>query len=211
MIIIFLGAPGSGKGTISSVLKEEHGFKHISTGEAFREITKSDTELGRRVKHTIEGGNLVDDQTTWEVCKTILEKYDLQNDNVILDGYPRNVKQAETIDEYVSTNNIDTKVIFYDVSQEEILKRLGGRLMCSKCGKTYHKINKPPKVEGICDSCGAELITREDDKPENIKVRLVTYDKVTKPVIDYYEGKVITINAEDGVTSATEQTIKAIK
>ncbi len=200
MLTIFLGAPGSGKGTISDILVEENGFKHISTGNIFRNQINSGTELGNKVKAIIEGGNLVDDETTWEVAKTALLELDLQNDKIILDGYPRNIKQNEYMNAWLIEQGFkDVVPIYFEVSNDMLLKRLTGRRMCKTCGKIYHTLFMPPKIENICDIDGNELYQREDDKLENVQVRLDVYENTTKPLIDQLidNNSIHLVNAEE--------------
>lgn len=215
MLYIFLGAPGSGKGTISDVLVNEHNFKHISTGDIFRKIIASGSELGNKVKGLIESGNLVDDDTTWEVAKVALEEQDLINDNVILDGYPRNLVQGASITNYLKDKNIENgiKAIFFDVPQDLILERLTGRMMCKTCGKAYHKTYMKPLTEGRCDIDGGELYQREDDKKENVQVRLDTYSEVTEPLIEFYKNndELITVDGAKEKSVVVKQTLEAIK
>lgn len=214
MLLIFLGAPGSGKGTVSQRMVKNHGYKHISTGDIFRRIIADKTELGLKVKDLIEGGNLVDDETTWEVAKVALSEVDIINDNVILDGYPRNIHQAELMNAWLVENNLGTpKPIYFEVSEKEILRRLTGRMMCPTCGKAYHKEFMPPTTEGICDIDQSELYQREDDKIENVKVRLDTYKEVTEPLIKHYadEGTLILINGEATSEVTTEITLEFAK
>ena len=152
MLTIFLGAPGSGKGTISEILANENGFTHISTGDIFRNLIRSKTPLGIKLKDLIESGHLVDDETTWEVAKSKLQDMDL-NEKIILDGYPRNILQAQYLRDYLKSINFsDVKIIYYEAPREIIVQRLSGRLMCPVCGKSYHKTNFKPLVEGQCDN-----------------------------------------------------------
>ncbi len=214
MLYIFLGAPGSGKGTISDSLVSKHGFKHISTGDIFRKIIASGSELGNKVKELIEGGNLVDDATTWEVAKVALEEYDLATENVIIDGYPRNLVQGKDINDYMVEKGLEDKIkaIFFEVGEEVLLQRLSGRLMCKECGRAYNKFTMLPKEEGKCDIDGGELYQREDDKAENVQVRLDTYKKVTEPLIEYYRdnGGLIVIDGEQDSGKTTEVTLEAL-
>jgi adenylate kinase len=190
MITVFLGGPGTGKGTVSKELAEKYGYKHISTGDIFREIIKSGSELGNKVKEIIESGNLINDDMTNEVLVEGLKKYDLENDKIILDGYPRTIPQAEFLDKLVAEENIVfDKAILLTLDPEVQLKRLTGRRICPTCGASYHQEFLKPQVEGKCDHDGAELIQREDDKIENVQVRLNTYNELTAPLIDYYKNK----------------------
>ncbi len=207
MLIIFLGAPGSGKGTVADRMVTNHGYKHISTGDIFRKIINSGSELGNKVKGIIEGGNLVDDATTWEVAKVALEEMDLATEKVILDGYPRNIAQAETLATYLEEKGLPAaKPLYFEVHEDILIERLSSRIMCKACGRAFNKITMPAKVEGICDHCGGEIYQREDDKPENVQVRLETYKEVTEPLIKHYadEGTLILINGEATSEVTTE-------
>ncbi len=209
MLIIFLGAPGSGKGTISEKLVKSHNFKHISTGDIFRKMIKSKTPLGNKLKNLIEEGNLVDDETTWEVAKETLENSDLKKEKLILDGYPRNIFQAKLLRKYLESINFkNVKIIYYNVSDKEILERLSGRRMCPICGKSYHLKFVKPKVKGICDDDGGELYQRKDDM--NVQVRIDAYKEVTEPLIDFYkkEKKLIIIDAEMNIEDIVKKTLE---
>ncbi len=207
MLVIFLGAPGSGKGTVADKLVTENGYKHISTGDIFRRIIAEGTELGQKVKGIIDGGNLVDDETTWEVAKVALEELDLNNEKVILDGYPRNIYQAELLEAYMKEKGYEDPIPqYFEVEEKVLLQRLASRVMCRECGRSYHLINRPTKVEGVCDVCQGETYQREDDKPENVQVRLDTYKEVTEPLVKYYAdlGTLVLIDGERGTEKTTE-------
>ncbi len=207
MLIIFLGAPGSGKGTVADQMVTNHGYKHISTGDIFRKIIADETELGLKVKGIIEGGNLVDDETTWEVAKVALEEVDLVNEKVILDGYPRNINQANLLEAYMEEKGLEVaKPLYFEVSEEILLARLSSRIMCKACGRAFNKLFKPTQVEGVCDVCGGEIYQREDDKAENVQVRLDTYKEVTEPLIQHYAelGTLVLINGEQESNLTTE-------
>ncbi len=207
MLIIFLGAPGSGKGTVADQMVTKHGYKHISTGDIFRKIISEGTPLGVKVKDLIEGGNLVDDVTTWEVAKVALDELDLNNEKVILDGYPRNINQAELLENYMKEKGFeDAKPLYFEVSEDLLVKRLSSRIMCKDCGRAFNKMFRPTKVEGVCDVCGGTIYQREDDKPENVQTRLATYKEVTEPLIKHYAdiGTLILINGEQDSEVTTE-------
>ncbi|HDM43608.1 MAG TPA: adenylate kinase [Candidatus Woesearchaeota archaeon] len=209
MIIVFFGPPGSGKGTIASIVKKELGIPHISTGDLLREEVKKGTELGIKAKSYMDRGELVPDDLVLEVLKRRIEKPDCKN-GFILDGYPRNVEQAKTLDRMFKIDYIFNFVL----SEEEIIKRLSNRRVCPKCGAIYNLISMPPKTPGICDKCGAALIQRDDDKPQAIRERLEVYKKQTEPVLEYYGDRVINISTEDGFTAskrASEQILKIIR
>lgn len=214
MLIIFLGSPGSGKGTVSYELSKDYKYIHISTGDIFRAAIKSGSEIGNKVKSVLDSGNLVNDELTWEVAKEALEKYDLNKEKIILDGFPRNMVQVKLLDDYVKEikfNNL--KSVYFEVSDEEVIKRLTGRLLCSKCGKGYHKTFNKPKVEGKCDLDNELLIQRKDDQLENVKTRLETYEIQTKPLIIHYKNKenLITINSEKGLEKIITEFIEKVE
>ena len=184
MNIVMLGSPGAGKGTYAAILSEKYGFPHISTGDLFRDVVKEDTELGRKVQEIMDSGSLVPDDITLEILKKRLEEDDCKK-GFILDGFPRNVNQADSL-----STIIDIDVVFCFVASEDvILERLGGRLTCKKCGAIFHMKNIPPKVEGVCDNCGGDLYQRPDQMPEAIKKRLDIYRESTAPLINYYNDK----------------------
>lgn len=178
MNIILLGSPGVGKGTYAKVLSEKLEIPHISTGDLVREAAKTD----EKIKETIDKGELIPDEQILEFLKERLDKEDTKK-GVILDGYPRNLQQAEDLKKITKVD----KVINYAARDEVVLERLGGRLTCKKCEAIYHVKNNPPKKEGVCDKCGGELYVREDQKEEVIKERLKIYKDRTRPLIEYYE------------------------
>lgn len=209
MITIFLGAPGTGKGTASEELVRNYGWKHISTGEAFRNIIESGSKLGLRVKGIIEGGDLVDDETTAEVLESYLDRFDMDKDKIILDGYPRTMNQVDHISKLQRDGRISMdKVIFFKLDSETQLARLTGRIGCPECKAGYHKVFKKPQVEGVCDNDGATLTQRKDDKIENVKVRLEVYEKLTAPVVEFYKNKNILVSVDASVSP--EHTAKNI-
>ena len=188
MNIIMLGAPGAGKGTISSKLVEKYGLVHISTGEIFRENMKKNTELGMKAKAFIERGALVPDNITLDMMMDRLSKDDCKV-GFILDGFPRNISQAEGLKVALTKNNLTIDLcILVDASDEDIIDRLEGRRVCEKCGDTYHMKTLKPKVSGTCDKCGSNLIQRKDDTKEVVLDRLKTYHEQTEPLVDYYKN-----------------------
>ena len=189
MKIIMLGAPGAGKGTQAKMLAEKYGIPHVSTGDIFRANIKNQTELGMEAKKYIDQGLLVPDELTVKILLDRVAKDDCKN-GYVLDGFPRTIPQAEVLDKAVSELNesIDF-AINVDVKDENIIRRMSGRRACLKCGATYHIEHIPPKQEGICDTCGSELVLRDDDKPETVKKRLEVYHEQTQPLIDYYNKK----------------------
>jgi adenylate kinase len=189
MLIILLGAPGAGKGTQAGILKDEYKLLHVSTGDMLREAIKECSDIGKEAQSYMNKGELVPDAIVTKLVIGRISKPDASK-GVILDGYPRTLRQAESLDESLNkeSRKIDT-VLYFSTTEKVVIQRLSGRRVCPKCGYNYHITNIPPKKEGICDTCGVALIQREDDKPETVKNRLVEYDKRTKDLIDYYRGK----------------------
>lgn len=207
MNLIFLGAPGVGKGTQADLLSEKLGIPHISTGDIFRENMKNKTPLGLKAQSYVDGGGLVPDELVLEIVNDRLKKNDAVN-GYILDGVPRTIHQAEVLD---TVQNID-KVINFDLSKDLIVERLSGRRTCAVCKTTFHIKFKPSRVEGVCDDCGGALVQREDEKPEKIVVRLETYNTETKPLIEFYEkqGKLIHIDAEPSIEEIQKVVLKEL-
>lgn len=189
MVVIMLGAPGTGKGTVASILKEELQIPQVSTGDIFRKNMKEGTELGKLAESYISKGNLVPDEVTNGIVESRLDDSDVQN-GIILDGYPRTVNQAEELDKMLNKRGkkVDL-VINLTTPEEEIIERIVNRRVCSNhdCKTVYNLVLHPPVKEGICDKCGHELIQRKDDTIETVKSRLDNYFKQTSPLVDYYE------------------------
>jgi adenylate kinase len=208
MNLIFLGPPGAGKGTLAGQAKVLLNVPHISTGDIFRGAMAAGTELGKKVKAIIESGGLVDDETTIALVKERLFQADAQS-GYILDGFPRTIPQAEALSNF---SKLDYVVNFV-ISDDKVLQRLGGRLVCRKCGYNYHAINNPPKVPGVCDKCGGEVYKRPDDSDESIKKRLEVYRSQTEPLIDYYrkKGLIADIDANVEIDGMLTNFKKALK
>lgn len=191
MIIIMLGAPGTGKGTVAGLLQDKLGIKQVSTGDIFRKNIKEGTELGKLAETYISVGKLVPDDVTVKVIEDRLSQPDVEK-GIILDGFPRTVKQAEELDKILESKGkkVD-KVINLITPDEEIIERLASRRVCSnqECKAIYNLVLNPPKHEGICDKCGSELIRRKDDTEETIRKRLEIYFEQTSPLVEYYEKK----------------------
>lgn len=189
MKIIMLGAPGAGKGTQAKMIAEKYGIPHISTGDIFRANIKNGTELGMKAKSFMDKGELVPDGLTVSMLLDRVSQQDCK-DGYVLDGFPRTIPQAEELDRALSERNekIDFAVDV-DVPDENIVKRMSGRRACLKCGATYHMEHIPPREEGICDSCGSELVLRDDDKAETVLKRLQVYHDQTQPLIEFYTRK----------------------
>ncbi|MBR4574226.1 MAG: adenylate kinase [Lachnospiraceae bacterium] len=203
MKIIMLGAPGAGKGTQAKLISEKFGIPHISTGDIFRANIKEGTELGKEAKEYMDKGQLVPDELTVRILLDRVEKDDCKN-GYVLDGFPRTIPQAQVLDNEVAKlgDRIDF-AIDVEVPDENIIRRMGGRRACPKCGATYHVEHIPPKQEGICDVCGEKLVLRDDDKPETVKSRLDVYHKQTQPLIDHYSKQNI-LRTVDGTADMND-------
>ncbi|MCK4993599.1 MAG: adenylate kinase [Candidatus Omnitrophica bacterium] len=191
MRLVLLGPPGAGKGTQAGVLSKDYSLMHLSTGDLLREAVKNNTPEGKEAKSFMDKGELVSDEIVARMITAKLKKTDASL-GFMLDGFPRTKNQAELLEAVLNNLNMPLDlVIYFQTSEETILKRLTGRRICRKCGKIFHVTNIPPKTEGICDSCGGELYQREDDKEETIKNRIEVYNKQTSELIDYYQQKEI--------------------
>ena len=197
MKIIMLGAPGAGKGTQAKMIAEKYGVPHISTGDIFRANIKNGTQLGMEAKQYMDKGLLVPDELTVKILLDRVAQDDCKK-GYVLDGFPRTIPQAEVLDKALTElgDKIDY-AIDVDVPDENIVRRMGGRRACLSCGATYHIEHVPPKKEGICDTCGQELVLRDDDKPETVQNRLNVYHEQTQPLIEFYQAKGV-LKAVDG-------------
>ncbi len=193
MKLIMLGAPGAGKGSQAKVLSDKYGIPHISTGDIFRANIKEGTELGKKAKEYMDQGLLVPDEL---VCDLVVDriKQDDCKKGFILDGFPRTIPQAKSLDAALEQiNEAMDYAVDLEVDDEVIVERMGGRRACLECGATYHVVNMPPAKEGVCDRCGAKLVLRDDDQPETVKKRLSVYHEQTAPLIRYYKEKGILV------------------
>ena len=186
MRIILLGPPGSGKGTQAFLLSEKLGFPKVATGDLLREAVRQQTPLGLKAKEVMEKGELVSDELVGEIVRERINRPDCQS-GYILDGFPRNVNQAKFLEKIDSSR--PEVVIDLEVDEEEIVRRLSARRICPQCQAVYNLEVKPPRVEGKCDRCQADLIQRDDDRPEVIRKRLEVYHQQTRPLVEYYKGK----------------------
>lgn len=189
MNIVLLGPPGAGKGTQGVVLSKSYQIPHISTGDILREAVKSATPLGKKAKMFMDSGELVPDEVVVGIVVDSLGQDDAKK-GYILDGFPRTLKQAEELDAALKrkASGIDM-ALYFEIPEDIAIERLTGRRVCKKCGANFHIKNIPPKKEGICDKCGAELFQRPDDKLETVKNRLKVYARQTRPLIEYYTKK----------------------
>ena len=213
MYIILLGPPGAGKGTQAVHVAQSLKLAHVASGDLFRQALEQGTDLALKARSYMEAGKLVPDELTVSMVLERLKAPDCET-GVVLDGFPRNLKQSEALDKALSGQNrsIDW-VVYIKVSEEEVLRRLGGRWICRSCQLPYHATESPPRVQGRCDRCGGELYQRPDDNVETIKKRLAVYAQETAPLIDYYaqRGKLIKVDGEGGPEAVGERIIAALK
>jgi len=203
MRIVLLGAPGAGKGTQAKKMIEKYGIPQISTGDILRKAVADGTPLGKEAKSYMDKGELVPDSVVIGLVKERLSQDDCKK-GFILDGFPRNTSQAETLDQVLSEMNMPLQLaLSVDVDFDILMKRLTGRRTCKQCNQMYNIYFSPPQKEGVCDKCGGELYQRDDDKEETIKKRLEVYEAQTAPLIDYYEKKGI-LKRVDGVGDIDE-------
>jgi adenylate kinase len=189
MNLVLMGLPGAGKGTQAEKIVEKYGIPHISTGDMFRSAMKEGTELGLKAKSFMDSGNLVPDDVTIGIVRERLAKDDCKK-GFLLDGFPRTVAQADALENILSeTNRSIDFVLYIDVDQESLLKRLTGRRICKDCGATYHVIFNPSQQEGVCDKCGGELYQRADDNEKTVKTRLQVNIEQSQPLLDFYQDK----------------------
>ena len=189
MKIVMLGAPGAGKGTNAERICSKYKIPHISTGDIFRENIKNGTELGKKAKSYMDQGNLVPDELTCDLVMDRINQDDCKN-GFVLDGFPRTMPQAEALTKALEAKGEKMDyAINVEVPDENIVNRMGGRRACTSCGATYHVVYNAPAKENVCDSCGAELVLRDDDKPETVQKRLGVYHDQTQPLIDFYTKK----------------------
>ena len=208
MNLILLGAPGAGKGTQAELLVKQLGIPSVSTGNMLREAMRNGTELGKQVKNSMDAGVLVSDELILGIVAERISKPDCAN-GFILDGVPRTLVQAEAMD--AKGIKIDY-VVSIEVDDAVIEGRMTGRRVCTKCGASYHIVANPPKQEGICDQCGAEVAIRKDDTPETVRHRLEVYHSATEVLKDYYgkQGKLLLIDGNQPIENANQDILKAL-
>ena len=212
MNIILIGPPGSGKGTQAKILEERDGLKQLSSGDMLRAAVSERTEIGQKAKSYMEAGELVPDDLVVEIVTDQIEK---QGDKgFVLDGFPRNVHQAEVLDQMLEKRGRRIgRVLVIEVSDERLVERVSGRFTCANCGEGYHDTFKQPAVDGVCDKCGStEFTRRPDDNAETVRNRLEVYHDQTKPLVDYYEAqdKVRRIDGEQPIEDVTQALEKAM-
>jgi len=212
MFLVFLGAPGAGKGTQAAIISRKLGLAHVASGDLFRQAVDKGTELGKSVKSYMEKGALVPDEVTIQLIAERLNEPDCKS-GCIFDGFPRTTEQARALDRMLSSRGeaID-EAIYIEVPEEELLKRLSGRWICRKCQTPYHEVTSPPKVRNKCDKCGGELYQRPDDTEETVKKRLKVYFAQTIPVLDYYKekGKLFAVDGNLDIEEVSEKIIDTL-
>lgn len=209
MNLIFLGAPGAGKGTQAEYIAAKLSIPTVSTGNIIREALANGTEMGLKAKSFIEAGKLVPDDVVIGIIKDRLAAEDCKG-GFILDGFPRTIPQAEALD---AMGIIIDRVVEIDVPDEVVVTRMSGRRVCKACGASYHIANKPSKVEGVCDLCGGETVCRKDDAPETVLDRLNVYHEQTEPLKDYYakSGKLRSVNGTAAIADITASILKVLE
>ena len=208
-----LGPPGAGKGTQAIEVSKAMGWVHVASGDLVREVRAQDTELGRLVKSYYDKGELVPDEVTIRMVLERLAKPDCQK-GVLLDGFPRTLRQGEALDEALTKQGLRVdKAAYLKVGDAELLRRLGGRWLCRVCSAPYHVVTAPPKKAGVCDRCGGELYQRPDDTEETAKNRLKVYFEATAPLVGYYQrrGNLVEIDGERDVETVREALMQALK
>ncbi|TWV57129.1 adenylate kinase [Streptomyces misionensis] len=214
MRIVLVGPPGAGKGTQAVRLAEQLAIPHISTGDLFRANISRQTELGKLAKSYMDAGNLVPDEVTIAMAKDRMEQADAAG-GFLLDGFPRNVAQAEALDELLRTENMALDAVLdLEVPEDEVVKRIAGRRICrNDSSHVFHVDYNAPRQAGVCDVCGGELYQREDDSEDTVRTRLEVYHTQTEPIIDYYrsQGLVRTISAQAPVDEVTQRALEALK
>ena len=208
MKLIMLGAPGAGKGTQAAILSEKLGIPTISTGNILRAAVKNGTPVGLQAKSYMDAGKLVPDDVIIGIVAERLAEPDCEK-GYILDGVPRTIAQAEALEK---AGIVFDNVVSIEISDEEIVKRMSGRRACTACGATYHVVSAPSKVEGKCDKCGADLVLRDDDKPETVNHRLEVYHEETEPLKDFYaqRGVLRMVDNQPTIAGTTEVILEAL-
>lgn len=212
-IVVLLGGPGSGKGTHGQALATTLGYDHLSSGEHFRDHIHRATSLGSRARKFIDKGQLVPDELATELVRTMLGDCHAAR-GFVLDGYPRSLAQAEALEEIASALDCTvTQTLYLAVSDDEIVRRLSGRLTCRTCGRTYHETSNPPAQPGVCDTCGGELFRRADDEPATIRRRIAVFHESIGPLLEFYRtsGRLLEVPAEGPVHEVSARVVAESK
>lgn len=213
MIIVLLGAPGAGKGTLATALKDRLGVHHISTGDLIRAEIKAGSSIGLEIKRYVESGGLVPDEVVTKMIEGKIKETYQDAKGYMFDGYPRTNAQAADLDQILKQLNLSIDFALYmEASIDVVLTRLTGRRVCKTCGAVYHLVNMPSKVEGVCDKCSGSLYQRADDNEETIRNRMAVYTQSTKPIIDFYkgQGKLKSVNADQDAEDVKADLLKIL-
>jgi adenylate kinase len=213
MIVVLLGAPGAGKGTLASALKDQLKVHHISTGDLIRAEIKAGSQIGLEIKKCVESGALVSDEIVTRMIKGKIDSSVADKCGYMFDGFPRTNAQAADLDKILKGHGLSVDfALLMEASTDVVLARLTGRRVCKACGALYHLTNMPSKVAGICDACGGELYQRADDNKETILNRMTVYAESTKPIIDHYksQSKLRVINADKGAEAVRQEMLKIL-
>lgn len=208
-----LGLPGAGKGTQASLLKDELGLPHVTTGDLFRANIAEETDLGKKAKEYYDAGKLVPNEITIGMLLDRIAQPDCAN-GCMIDGFPRNLEQAEALESALKADGKQIgHALYIEVSEDELVRRLSGRWLCGKCGAVYHEVSAPPKTEGVCDKCGNELGQRADDKPDVVRTRLKVNMENMQPLVDFYsaQGKLSKVNGERDAAAVTADLKQALR
>ena len=208
MLLLFFGPSGVGKGTYAKMFVQRNGFIHVSTGDICRAEVATGSELGKKIGEIINTGKFIPQEMMIPLLKKYLDNINYKTKNVILDGFPRSMEQAESSKAFLDFDYL----LSFDATEKTLVDRLSKRWTCPKCGAIYHEVNIPPKVKWVCDKDGKKLFQRDDDKPEVIKSRLREYNEKAEPVLKYYpKEKVLKLSAEEDMETVYKRVIKALK
>lgn len=215
MIIVLLGAPGAGKGTLAGAIKDQLGVHHISTGDLIRAEISAGSPIGKEIEGYVKSGGLVPDEVVTRMVEGKVKATASDKKGYMFDGFPRTTAQAADLDKILKVNGVSINFALYmEASLDVVLQRLTGRRVCrnKQCGAVYHLKNMPPKKEGVCDKCGSEIYQRADDNEETIRKRMAVYNEQTTPIIDFYkiQGKLKTVNADTGAENVRNALLKIL-
>lgn len=200
MRLVFMGPPGAGKGTQAKAVAEHYGVPHVSSGDIFRAEIERSSPLGTKIKSYLASGTLVPDEITVQAVTGRLAADDCRS-GWLLDGFPRTTGQAQALDKALASSGAAlSAVVLLDVDADVIVRRMSGRRVCPRCGRSYHIVHIPPRTDGKCDACGTDLVMRDDDRPETVRQRLETYRKQTEPLIEYYAGRGVLVRVDGNGT-----------
>jgi adenylate kinase len=212
VFVVLLGLPGAGKGTQAARLKDVLGLPHVTTGDLFRENIANGTPLGKQAKEYYDAGKLVPNELTIGMLLDRIGQPDCA-DGCMIDGFPRNLEQAEALDAALAESGKSIgRALYIEVSEDELVRRLSGRWLCAKCGAVYHEVSAPPNAPGVCDNCGSELTQRTDDRPDVVRTRLKVNMENMQSLMDHYaaQGKLTAVNGERDAEAVTEDLKRAL-